>query len=71
MEYTSDITNARGPPFTLVSNTINWKIILSYYVTGIPIDLVRALATFFFLWLTAEPLLQKLDRIKTKYALAE
>ena len=53
------------------SNTINWKIILSYYVTGIPIDLVRALATFFFLWLTAEPLLQKLDRIKTKYGLAE
>ena len=35
------------------------------------IDLVRALATFFFLWLTAEPLLQKLDRIKTKYGLAE
>lgn len=32
---------------------------------------VRALATFFFLWLTAEPLLQKLDRIKTKYGLAE
>ena len=55
----------------LWSNTINWKIILSYYVTGIPIDLVRALATFFFLWLTAEPLLQKLDRIKTKYGLAE
>ena len=53
------------------SNTINWKIILSYYVTGIPIDLVRALATFLFLWLTAEPLLQKLDRIKTKYGLAE
>ena len=55
----------------LGSNTINWKIILSYYVTGIPIDLVRALATFLVLWLTAEPLLQKLDRIKTKYALAE
>ena len=44
---------------------------IPYYVTGIPIDLVRALATFLFLWLTAEPLLQKLDRIKTKYALAE
>ena len=53
------------------SSTINWKIILSYYLTGIPIDLVRALATFLFLWLTAEPLLQKLDRIKTKYGLAE
>ena len=29
------------------SNTINWKIILSYYVTGLPVDLVRAIATFF------------------------
>lgn len=52
------------------SNTINWKIILSYYVTGIPVDLVRAAATFFFLWLGAEPMLEKLDRIKVKYGLA-
>ena len=47
------------------------KIILSYYVTGLPVDLVRAIATFFFLWLIAEPMLEKLDRIKTKYGLAE
>ena len=53
------------------SNTINWKIISSYYVTGLPVDLVRAIATFFFLWLGAEPMLEKLDRIKTKYGLAE
>ncbi len=53
------------------SNTINWKIILSYYVTGLPVDLVRAVATFIFLWLGAEPMLEKLDRIKTKYGLAE
>ncbi len=30
---------------------------------GIPVDLVRAIATF-FLWLGAEPMLEKLDRIK-------
>ena len=53
------------------AHTINWKIILSYYVTGLPVDLVRAIATFFFLWLGAEPMLEKLDRIKTKYGLAE
>ena len=53
------------------SNTINWKIILGYYVTGLPVDLVRAIATFFFLWLGAEPMLEKLDRVKTKYGLAE
>ncbi|MFR5762591.1 MAG: hypothetical protein ACLUFI_14335 [Oscillospiraceae bacterium] len=55
----------------LWSNTINWKIILSYYVTGIPIDLVRALATFFFLLAHRRTPAPKLDRIKTKYGLAE
>ncbi len=52
------------------AQTINWQILLSYYLTGIPVDLVRAAATFFFLWLGAEPMLEKLDRIKTKYGLA-
>ena len=53
------------------SESVNWKIIMSYYVTGIPVDLVRAVATFVFLWLGAEPMLEKLDRVKTKYGLAE
>ena len=53
------------------AHTINWKIILSYYITGLPVDLVRAIATFFFLWLIAEPMLEKLDRVKVKYGLAE
>ena len=53
------------------SESVNWKIIMSYYITGIPVDLVRAAATFFFLLLGAEPMLEKLDRIKTKYGLAE
>lgn len=33
---------------------MGWKIILIYYLTGVPIDLVRAMATFVFLWLGAE-----------------
>ena len=53
------------------SHTLNWDIILSYYVTGFPIDLVRAAATFIFLWLGAEPMLEKLDRVKVKYGLLE
>ena len=53
------------------AHTINWNILKSYYLTGVPIDLVRAIGTFFFLWLGAEPMLEKLDRIKVKYGLAE
>ena len=53
------------------AHAINWNILKSYYLTGVPIDLVRAISTFFFLWIGAEPMLEKLDRIKTKYGLAE
>ena len=53
------------------AHTINWNIIKSYYLTGVPIDLVRAIGTFVFLWLGAEPMLEKLDRVKTKYGLTE
>jgi len=52
------------------AQTVNWKLLLSYYMTGIPVDLARAAATFFFLWLGSEPMLEKLDRIQTKYGLA-
>jgi energy-coupling factor transport system ATP-binding protein len=48
---------------------INWKILLTYYVTGFPVDCVHAAATWIFLWFAAEPMLEKLDRIKVKYGL--
>ncbi len=55
----------------MASDTINWGILLSYYVSGVPIDLIRAGATFLFLWFAAEPMLEMLDRIKVKYGLVE
>ncbi|MEA5023422.1 Vitamin B12 import ATP-binding protein BtuD [bioreactor metagenome] len=53
------------------THTLDWKILLTYYITGFPVDLVRAAATVFFLWFAAEPMLEKLDRIKVKYGLVE
>ena len=50
---------------------INKKILITYYVTGFPVDCVHAAATFLFLWFGAEPMLEKLDRIKVKYGLVE
>ncbi|MPN25592.1 hypothetical protein SDC9_173004 [bioreactor metagenome] len=41
------------------------------YIQGIPFDLVHAAATITFLWLISRPMLEKLDRIKTKYGLVE
>lgn len=50
---------------------LNMTIVLAYYVSGVPMDLVHALATIIFIMLTAEPMLEKLDRIKVKYGLVE
>ena len=44
---------------------------MSYYVTGLPFNLVHAGATAVFLWLLGEPMLEKLERVKSKYGLLE
>jgi energy-coupling factor transport system ATP-binding protein len=46
-------------------------VFLSYFISGFPVDCVHAAATWIFLWFAAEPMLEKLDRIKVKYGLVE
>ena len=53
----------------LWAEEMSWQIVLTYYITGFPVDFVHAVATFLFLYLAAEPMLEKLDRIKVKYGL--
>ena len=55
----------------MYAETLNWNLLLTYYVSGIPVDLIHASATVLFLWLAAEPMLEKLDRIKVKYGLMD
>ena len=52
-------------------NTINWDMIAASYLVGFPFDIIHALSTAFFLWFLAEPLTDKLERIKVKYGLIE
>ena len=49
----------------------SWDMLWPYYLQGIPFDLVHAIATVVFLYIAAEPMLEKLDRIKVKYGLVE
>ncbi|MCI8554842.1 MAG: ATP-binding cassette domain-containing protein, partial [Clostridiales bacterium] len=51
--------------------SLNGKMIAGYYLTGFPMDCLHAASTAAFLWFIAEPLLEKLDRIKVKYGLVE
>ena len=55
----------------LWSQELNGAVLLAYYLSGFPMDLIQAIATFLFLWFAAEPMLEKLDRIKVKYGLME
>ena len=46
-------------------------MIISAYIAGIPLDLIHAFSTAFFLWFISEPMTDKLERIKVKYGLIE
>lgn len=52
-------------------SNININMVLSSYVMGMPFDFIHAVSTVFFLFLAAEPMLEKLERIKIKYGLIE
>ena len=62
-----------NPASAIMYSSVNlkWEIIMAYYVSGLPMDLVHAAATVIFLLIAAEPMLEKLDRIKVKYGLVE
>ena len=51
--------------------SLNLKMLMAYYISGLPMDLIHAAATVIFLLIAAEPMLEKLDRIKVKYGLVE
>ena len=51
--------------------SVSLKLLLAYYVSGLPMDLIHAAATVLFLLIAGEPMLEKLDRIKVKYGLVE
>ena len=61
-----------NPASALTANReLTGGILLSSYVVGMPFDCIHAMATWLFLWFGAEPMLEKLDRIKVKYGLVE
>ena len=45
--------------------------LLSVYAMGLPFDLIHAVSTAFFLWVAAEPMIEKLERVKLKYGIMQ
>lgn len=50
---------------------ITWEMLASAYIVGFPLDLIHSVSSAFFLWILAEPMIDKLERIKIKYGLIE
>lgn len=50
-------------------SNINFNMILSSCVMGLPFDLVHAASSAFFLWFISDPMTEKLERIKIKYGI--
>lgn len=57
--------------FMYSSQSVSLTTLLTYYISGLPMDLIHAFGTVIFILLAAEPMLEKMDRIKTKYGLVE
>ncbi|MBQ8802929.1 MAG: ATP-binding cassette domain-containing protein [Tyzzerella sp.] len=57
--------------FMVSAESITLEILFAYYITGLPMDLVHAFGTALFIMMAAEPMLEKMDRIKVKYGLVE
>lgn len=46
-----------------------WDMVVATYLAGLPFDLVHGVSTAIFLWFIAEPMIEKVERVKTKYGI--
>ena len=46
---------------------LSLSVLVTYWLTGFPVDCVQAAATVLFLWLGADPMLDRLTRIRERY----
>ncbi len=55
----------------LATGSLTWQSLAVYCASGFAMDAMQAASTAAFLWLFAEPMLEKLARVKRKYGLTE
>ena len=48
-------------------NKINFRMIVSSYVVGLPFDLIHSLSSFVFLFVLSKTMIEKIERVKIKY----
>lgn len=54
-----------------MSSAISTSSALAVYLSGLPVNTILATATVITLFLSLNPMLEKLDRVKLKYGMME
>jgi energy-coupling factor transport system substrate-specific component len=55
----------------MFTSEFSWSALMTTYISAFWFDMVHAISTVVFLFFIANPMIEKLDRIKTKYGLIE
>ena len=53
----------------LTRTPVNFQTVTAYMLQGLPLDIIHGFSTLAVLFFLAEPMLEKLERVKTKYGL--
>lgn len=57
--------------FMFTQASLSWGTLFTLYATGLPFNIVHAVATVVFLLILSKPMIEKLDRVKKKFGLIE
>lgn len=55
----------------MFTSQFSWDGLLAAYISGFWFDIVHAVATVFFLYIISQPMIEKLERLKTKYGIID
>ena len=55
----------------LMAGNMTWEYIVTIYASGFPVNVSQSVSTALVMLLLAEPMLEKLDRVKQKFAIGE
>lgn len=55
----------------MATGKFSWGSLLMYYASGVWFDMIHAIATVVFLAILADPMIEKIERVKKKYKILE
>ena len=54
-----------------MATELTWEFVAMIFASGLPVNFSQSISTALVMFLLAEPMLEKLDRVKQKFAIGE